>query len=117
EPQFVTLGAMFDASRNGVLRVESMEYLLRRMALMGLNLVMLYTEDTYEVPGHPYFGYMRGRYTYDELKRIDDYAYQFGIEVVPCIQTLAHLARALQWDAFAPLRDTEDILLAGSDRT
>lgn len=117
EPQFTTLGAMIDASRNGVLKVESMEFLLRKMALMGLNLVMLYTEDTYEVEGWPYFGYMRGRYTQDELKAIDDYAYQFGIEVVPCIQTLAHLARALQWNAFAGLRDTEDILLAGSEDT
>lgn len=117
EPQFTTLGAMLDASRNGVLRIESMEYLLRRMALMGLNLVMLYTEETYEVPERPYFGYMRGRYTHEELKAIDDYAYRFGIEVVPCIQTLAHLERALQWGAFAPLRDTSDILLAGHEET
>lgn len=117
EPQFTTLGAMIDASRNGVLKVESMEYLLRKMALMGLNLVMLYTEDTYEVEGWPYFGYMRGRYTPEELKVIDDYAHQFGVEVVPCIQTLAHLERALQWRAFAKLRDTDDILLAGSDDT
>lgn len=117
EPQFTTLGAMFDASRNGVLRVESMQYLLRRMALMGLNFVMLYTEDTYEVPERPYFGYMRGRYSQQELKAIDDYADQFGIEVVPCIQTLAHLATVLQWNAFAPLRDTGDILLAGSEKT
>ncbi len=117
EPQFTTLGAMIDASRNGVLKVESMEFLLRKMALMGLNLVMLYTEDTYEVEGWPYFGYMRGRYSREELEAIDDYAFQFGIEVVPCIQTLAHLARALHWHAFARLRDTEDILLAGSDET
>ena len=117
EPQFTTLGAMFDASRNGVLRVESMQYLLRRMALMGLNFVMLYTEDTYEVPGRPYFGYMRGRYSREELKAIDGYANQFGIEVVPCIQTLAHLATVLQWRAFASLKDIDDILLAGSDKT
>lgn len=30
------------------------------MAMMGLNLGMMYTEDTYEVPGQPYFGYQRG---------------------------------------------------------
>lgn len=117
EPQFTTLGAMFDCSRNGVLKVESLEYILRRMALMGLNLVMMYTEDTYTVPERPYFGYMRGRYTEEELKAIDDYAAQFGIEVVPCIQTLAHLGRVLQWQAFARLRDTRDILLADYDET
>ena len=35
---------------------------------------MLYTEDTYEVDGQPYFGYMRGRYSKEEMKEIDDFA-------------------------------------------
>ncbi|MFL1676410.1 beta-N-acetylhexosaminidase [Paenibacillus dendritiformis] len=116
-PQFTYNGAMIDASRNAVPHLAMMKELLRSMALMGLNGIMLYTEDTYEVPERPYFGYMRGRYTADELRAIDDYAAQFGIEVVPCIQTLGHLAQALKWDEAEELRDTEDVLLAGSEAT
>ncbi|HEX9115120.1 MAG TPA: beta-N-acetylhexosaminidase, partial [Anaerolineae bacterium] len=117
EPQFTTNGAMFDVSRNAVLTVKSIKDLLRKMALMGLNLLMLYTEDTYEVAGLPYFGYLRGRYSYDELRECDDYAYALGIEMVPCIQTLAHVEHYLKWEVARELRDTRDVLLIDSPAT
>ncbi|WP_053365848.1 beta-N-acetylhexosaminidase [Bacillus sp. FJAT-27245] len=117
EPQFQTSGVMLDVSRNAVLKVEEVKALLRKMAVMGLNVVMLYTEDTYEIPEYPYFGYMRGRYTEAELKLCDDYADALGIEMVPCIQTLAHLAMALKWGYAAEIRDTPDILLVGEPKT
>ena len=44
---------MLDCSRNAVPRVEAVKMVLRKMALMGLNTLMLYTEDTYEVPEQP----------------------------------------------------------------
>ena len=116
-PQFDTCGAMFDCSRNAVLTLASAKTLLRLMALMGMNVMMLYTEDTYELEGQPYFGYMRGRYTAEELKELDRYASLFGIELIPCIQTLGHLEAFLKWDASKAFRDTADILLAGADET
>lgn len=117
ELQFKTNGVMIDVSRNAVLTVQSIKDILEMMALMGLNMMMLYTEDTYEIKTMPYFGYMRGRYTYEELKECDVYAELFGIEVVPCIQTLAHLNAAIKWDYAMDIRDTEDILLVGSEKT
>lgn len=117
QPRFAMCGAMFDCSRNGVLRPESVQFLLRKLALMGLDTVLLYTEDTYEVEGAPYFGYMRGRYTFEELKGLDDYAAQLGIELVPCIQTLGHMEAYLKWEEARALRDTPDILLAGEANT
>ncbi|MEH7179709.1 beta-N-acetylhexosaminidase [Neobacillus vireti] len=116
-PQFQTSGVMLDVSRNAVLKVEEVNGLLRKMAVMGLNVVMLYTEDTYEVPDYPYFGYMRGRYTEAELKACDEYADTFGIEMIPCIQTLAHLIMALKWGYASDIRDTADILLVGEPKT
>lgn len=116
-PQFKSCGAMLDASRNGVLKVNKVKYLLRKMATMGLNQLMMYTEDTYEVEELPYFGYMRGRYTKDEIREMDDYAYSLGIEMIPCIQTLAHLREALKWEYANEIRDTDDILLLGENKT
>lgn len=116
-PQFELQGVMVDCSRNGVLRPEMVKLLLRRLALMGLNMFMLYTEDTYEVHGEPFFGYLRGGYTWEELKDLDAYAGNLGIEMIPCIQTLAHLGQVLQWPAYAGYRDTSDILLANDDKT
>ena len=84
---------------------------------MGLNMCMLYTEDTYEVPGEPFFGYLRGRYSQAEMKELDRYAASLGIEMFPCIQTLAHLEQILQWPAYAQYKDTNSVLLADEDAT
>ncbi len=115
--RFETAGIMFDCSRNAVINPEAMGFFLRKMALMGLNMGMMYTEDTYEVPERPFFGYKRGRYTYDELKALDDYADILGIELCPCIQALGHLKRILHWPAFHHLRDNDEVLLADLDET
>ena len=70
---------MLDVSRNAVLKPKTVKMLIGYMARMGLNQLMLYTEDVYEMKKHTYFGYMRGRYTEEELKEIDSYAAIFGI--------------------------------------
>lgn len=116
-PEFETNGCMIDCSRNAVLRVGGIKEIIRRMAALGLDNLMLYTEDTYEVEGHPYFGAYRGRYTKEELKECDDYADLFGIEIIPCIQTLAHLHNMLKWPEFSELQDTKDVILVGEPKT
>lgn len=113
QPVFRRLGASFDLSRNAVLRPEALRRLLCWLALMGYNEAYLYTEDTYELPEYPFFGYMRGRCTEEELRGLDAWAAELGIELIPCIQTLGHLERFLHWESSAPLRDTPDVLLAG----
>lgn len=115
--QFRTGGAMFDCSRNAVMNKETVKYFLRQMAVMGFNTFMLYTEDTYEVEGEPYFGYMRGRYSLDDIREIDDYAYSLGVELIPCIQTLAHMEQFLKWQAASVYRDTAEVLMTDSEAT
>ncbi|MBE5801707.1 MAG: beta-N-acetylhexosaminidase [Clostridiales bacterium] len=114
---FPSCGAMVDASRNAVMKVDAVKGYIRRLACLGMNLLMLYTEDTFEVPEYPAFGYLRGAYSMAELREIDDYAASLGVELVPCIQTLAHLAQFLQWDAAAHLGDTQDILMIDEPET
>ena len=116
-PVFTLNGAMVDMSRNAVMNVNTVKFMLRKMALMGQNAFMLYTEDTYEIDGRPYFGYMRGRYTKEELRELDAYALTLGIELIPCIQTLGHLATMLKWECTAPYRDTKTCMLVGSEET
>lgn len=110
-------GIMFDCSRNGVLRTGRIKSWIRRMALLGYSRLFLYTEDTYEVEGYPYFGALRGRYKKEEIRECDAYAALFGIEMIPCIQTLAHLRTTLRWPAMMEYRDDEDILIAGEEKT
>ncbi len=117
EASIETTGFMIDLSRCGVLTVASVKDVIERMALMGLNMLMLYTEDNYEIEKYPYFGYMRGAYTKDELKELDSYALTFGVELIPCIQTLAHLGAILRWKAFEDVMDTSTVLLVGEEKT
>ncbi|KAG0229682.1 hypothetical protein BGW42_001388 [Actinomortierella wolfii] len=115
--RYENLAVMVDCSRGGVLKQSSVFYLLRNCALMGINMLQLYTEDTYHMEGETFFGYLRGPYTQQELKNIDDYAFALGIELVPCIQTLGHLGQILQWPRFHIFRDTNEVLLANWDET
>lgn len=116
-PAFPHLTYMQDNSRNAVCNILSVQKTIRQLALMGYDSFMLYTEDTYEIEGYPYFGYMRGRYRKEELLALNSYANQFGIELIPCIQTLAHLNGIFHWSAFDEIRDMGDILLSGNDKT
>ncbi len=117
EPAYPRLGVMVDCSRNAVPTVGSLQRLLRQLCRMGYNTVQLYMEDVYEVEGYPYFGHGRGRYTKAELKELDAFAARLGIELVPAIQTLAHLGQTLKWKAMERFVDTGDILLADSADT
>ncbi len=116
-PLFTLNGAMVDMSRNAVMNVETVKFMLRKMALMGLNSYMLYTEDTYEIKDRPYFGYMRGRYTKEELLELDAYAAAVGIELIPCVQMLGHLATYLRWYATNKYKDTANVMLVGAEET
>ncbi|MBE6551605.1 MAG: beta-N-acetylhexosaminidase [Ruminococcaceae bacterium] len=116
-PRFTLNGGMYDiAQANAVINVENVKRILRKEAVMGLNMFMLYCEDNYEIDGYPYFGYMRGRYSKAEMREIDDYAYTLGIELIPCIQTLAHLQDALRWPAYNGMRMDKDTLFVGEEK-
>jgi len=114
---FRTMGIMLDCSRHAVMTVPYLKRWMRRLALMGYNLLMLYTEDTYQIPGEPYFGYMRGGYSGEEIEEIDAYARRLGIDVVACIQTLGHLDQILKWPRYQEVMDTTQVLLIGEEKT
>ena len=109
-------GFMTDCSRNAVQNIESLERLIGMLAVLGYNSLYLYTEDTYEIEGEPFFGYMRGRFSAEEIRDLDKYAAKFGIELIPCIQTLAHLNCICRWK-YNDMFDCNDILLVDDERT
>lgn len=114
---FSNFGVMIDCSRNAVPNKEGLKKFIKIISDMGYNFAMLYTEDTYEVENEPFFGYKRGRYSKNELKEIDSYARSVGVELIPCIQTLAHLNAPLHWDEYRPIFDIDDIIMVDEERT
>ena len=77
----------------------------------------MYTEDTYEVEGEPFFGYMRGKYTAEEIRAMDAYAKSKNMQLIPGIQTLAHLGSIFRYAEYTHINDADDILLVGDERT
>lgn len=108
---------MVDCSRNSVMSVNAVKRLIDILSSLGYTSLQLYTEDTYTIENEKYFGYLRGRYSFDELKEIDDYCADKGITLIPCVQTLAHLSKIFRWKSYADINDCNDILLAESERT
>lgn len=106
-----------DFSRNAVMTTEGIEEYLLYLAATGINTLYLYTEDTYEVKGEPYFGYLRGRYSVEEIQKIVFLANRLGIEVVPAIQTLAHLTQFLRWPDSDKMREDHHTLLIDEERS
>lgn len=110
------LGVMIDCSRNAVRRPETIKKFAELISGLGFNTLMLYTEDTYEIDD-PYFGCLRGRYSKEELRDIDSCCAGLGIELIPCIQTLAHLNAVVRWRKYEDITDCGDILLVGEEKT
>lgn len=114
---FNTSGIMLDCSRNGVVKVDVVKDFIIKSAQLGFNRFYLYIENTYQIKGEPYFGYLRGAYSFDELKAIGDFAKSLGIEIIPCIQTLSHLKTLLRHKAYEKIRDGISTLLIGEKAT
>ncbi len=116
---FEHFGVMLDCSRNAVMKPEQVKHWIDLLAKMGYNTLELYAEDTYRIPSEPYFGYLRGGYTPGELRELDAYAASRGVELIPCVQTLAHFTNLVKLPVYRSrgIVDTNDILLAGEEET
>ena len=114
---FRSCGPFIDCSRGGVPTLAACKRYADYTAALGMNVLALYMEDTYTVPEYPYLGHLRGRYSQEELKELDDYCAGYGIELLPCIQTLAHMQQLLQWQQSRPLADTGSCMLIDSEET
>ena len=108
---------MIDVSRNATFKKSQIKKVIMIMALFGMNRLMLYTEDTYEMKKYPYFGYLRGRYAKEDIRELVEYGNSFGVELVPCIETLDHLGRAMRWDAFSDIVDGPSNVLVEEEKT
>ena len=114
---FETLSVMLDVSRCGVPTNGTVYRLIDTMAVMGYNMFMLYTEDLFYIEERPYFGYLRGRYTKEDLRAMDDYASSYGIEAIPCIECYGHMGKYLKWPEAASITDAPTVLLAREEET
>lgn len=100
-----------------VMTVKTLKKFIALIAKAGYDFVELCTNETYKIDGEPYFGYLQGGYTKGEIREVDAYAKTIGIELVPSIQTLAHLKNLAKLPAYDQMFDVNDILMIDEPRT
>ena len=110
-------GALVSCASNGVLTVQSVKELVLCLEKMGYNLLELCIDDTYKIDSEPFFGYLRGGYTREEIREMDAFAAAHGIELVPDIQTLGHLTILVKHPCYADIVDIDDILMVDEPKT
>ncbi len=115
EPQYDFFGAMLNLS-NAHMKVSEIKKFMDCLKKMDYDMVELYLEDQFEIEGEPYFGYLRGRYSKNELKEIDAYGKQIGMEVIPNIQTLGHLSTLFKNYEYEEYLDSRDMFCVGEPK-
>jgi len=96
KPAFKYRGLMDDISRGPVPTKAYMEYQIRRISELKMNLLCYYTEHVVRTQKHPEFAPPAGGISIGEWKEIAEYARQHFVELVPNFQSLGHAGKVLE---------------------
>jgi hypothetical protein len=84
-------------------RIETLKRFLDQSAYFKANAVAFEIEDKYEYPSHPVIG-APGAFTKAEMKDLTAYAKERFIQLIPDVQSPAHMAYVLKHAEFAHLK-------------
>ncbi len=84
-------------------RMEALKRLIDWHAFFKVNMISFEMEDKYEYPTNPLIG-APGAYTKAEMQELTRYALERHIQIVPNIQSPAHMAYVLKHEKYAHLR-------------
>lgn len=84
-------------------RMETLKRYLDWSAHFKVNMIGFELEDKFEYPSHPIIG-APGAFTTEQLQEVVDYGLERFIQVVPTIQSPAHMAYVLKHEEFAHLK-------------
>ncbi|MFO7899946.1 MAG: glycoside hydrolase family 20 zincin-like fold domain-containing protein [Planctomycetota bacterium] len=76
-------------------RPETLKRFIDQAARFKINAVLFELEDKFEYPSHPIIG-APGAFTTDELQELVDYALERHIQIIPDVQSPAHLCYVLK---------------------
>ncbi len=105
-PSFPVRGVMLDVSRD---RVPTMEHLFRMVELLAslkINHLQLYTEHTFAYDGHEEVWEGWSPITPDEVRELDVFCAERGVELAANQNCFGHLTKWLTHERYAPLAET-----------
>ena len=105
-PDFPVRGVMLDVSRDKVPKMDELLRLVDLFADWKLNQLQLYMEHTFAYRGHKVVWREASPFTPSEIRRLDRYCRDRGIELVPNQNSFGHMERWLCHAKYAPLAET-----------
>jgi hypothetical protein len=107
-PLFERRGLMLDISRNRVPTMETLRHLIDALSALDYNELQLYTEHTFAYADHATVWQHASPMTAKEIREIDTYCAERGIELVPNQNSFGHMERWLRHAAYKPLAECPD---------
>ncbi len=106
-PDFRYRGVMLDVSRGKVPTADALRDVIEICARMKLNVLMLYTEHTFQFRRHPEIGAGASPMDADTVRALDTFAAERHVELVPTLQSLGHMRHVLALDGYRHLAETD----------
>ena len=97
--------------------IDSLKKFIDIIAKLGYKRLTLGIGENFFVEKQPYLAYMKGRYKTVDVREMDTYAKNAGIELIPAIQTLAHFHSIPCYAHYKPMFDHSHVLLADDEKT
>lgn len=107
-PDFPCRAFLLDVSRCKVPTLETLRERIDQLARLRYNQLHLYTEHTFAFRGHETVWREASPYTAEDVRAVDTYCRERGIELVPCFNSFGHFERWLCHDAYRPLAESPD---------
>lgn len=107
-PGLAVRGVMLDVSRGKIPKMAELYRLIDLLAQLKINLLVLYFEGfSFAYPSFPEVWQGGGPLTPDECEALWAYCRARCIDLIPCQNSLGHMARWLALPRFAPLAEVE----------
>lgn len=98
-------------------KIDTLKKFIDVISSIGYKRLYLGIGENFYVKKQPYLAYMIGRYSTEDIRVIDCYAKNKGIELIPAIQTLAHYHSIPCYAHYKPMMDHGHVLLVDDERT
>jgi len=104
-PDFKRRGVMLDISRDRVPTLYALFELVDRLAGWKINELQLYTEHTFAYQQHPLVWQHASPMTAEQIRALDAYCQDRGIDLVPNQNSFGHMHRWLMHDEYLHLAE------------
>lgn len=104
---FERRGFMLDVSRDKVPTMESLYKLIDQLSDWRYNEFQLYTEHTFAYRNHQKVWENASPLTPEEIRKLDRYAKERGIDLVPNQNSFGHMENWLKYDEYLDLAECE----------